>query len=163
MTKTAHDFDFIYGRWTVLNRKLVDVTDRTCADWVEFEATSEAYPILDGIGHIDRMYVPEPVSGTPFEGFTLRLFEPASRTWKIWWSSTRVPGVLDPPVQGRFVGRHGVFDCEDNIEGHSVRVRFEWLVEDPDAPQWQQSFSYDAGSTWHLNWTMRLTRTALSR
>jgi hypothetical protein len=145
--------------WTVLNRKLVDVTDPTCADWLEFKATSEAYPILNGIGHIDRIYVPEPVSGTSFEGFTLRLFEPTSATWGIWWSSSRVPGVLDPPVRGQFADRRGVFDCEDVIGGHAVKVRFEWLVADPDAPRWQQSFSYDSGTTWHLNWTMQLTRT----
>src|SRR5215472_6651572 len=112
MGSGAHAFDFIYGLWTVHNRKLRDVTDPDCEEWVTFDATSEAFPILEGIGHIDRMYVPDPPDGPPFEGFTLRLFDPDADTWSIWWSSTRAPGRLDPPVVGRFDGGHGVFDAE---------------------------------------------------
>jgi hypothetical protein len=153
-----HDFDFVYGRWVVHNRKLTDVTDPACHEWVEFDATSEAYPILDGFGHVDRMYVPAEADGGPFEGFTLRLFNPQSRTWRIWWSSTRLPGVLDTPVEGRFHDGRGVFECDQEINGRPVKVRFEWLTDDPGSPRWQQSFSYDAGHTWTLNWIMRLTR-----
>lgn len=44
MTTTgSHEFDFIYGHWTVHNKKLRDVTDPDCTDWVEFDATSEAF------------------------------------------------------------------------------------------------------------------------
>jgi len=150
-----HQFDFIFGRWRVHNRKLVDLTDPGCEEWVEFDASSEAFPVLDGVGHVDRMYVD---GAAPFEGFTFRLFDPGSGAWRIWWSSTRAPGVLDPPVEGRFQGGHGVFECEDEIAGRSVVVRFEWLVVDSDAPRWQQSFSYDGGRTWKLNWTMTLSR-----
>lgn len=160
MLEPAQDFDFIYGRWAVHHRKLADVTDPDCADWVEFDATSEASPILGGFGHVDRLYVAEPVDGDPFEGFTLRLFDPRSRTWRIWWSSTRVPGVLDTPVEGRFSGGHGVFECDDELGGRPVRVRYEWLKEDQDNPEWRQSFSYDSGRTWRLNWIMSLTRAA---
>jgi hypothetical protein len=158
MTATgSHEFDFIYGHWTVHNKKLRDVTDRDCTDWVEFDATSEAFPILDQLGHIDRIYVPDPPDGDPFEGFTLRLFDPVTGTWSIWWSSTRAPGRLDPPVMGRFSGGHGVFDCEDNIGGWPVTVRFEWQADDAE-PIWQQSFSYDSGVTWKANWVMTMRR-----
>ena len=44
------------------------------------------------------MYVPRPLDGDPFEGFTLRLFDLTTQTWSIWWSSTRAPGRLEPPV-----------------------------------------------------------------
>ena len=150
-------FDFIYGRWRVRNRKLRTITDPACAEWVEFDAVSEAFPILHGIGHVDRIYVPDPPDGDAFEGFTLRLFDPSAGTWSIWWSSTRAPGHLDPPVSGQFTGNHGVFDCEDLIGGHPVNVRFEWRA-DPFTPDWRQSFSYDSGHTWKLNWEMALTR-----
>ena len=151
-------FDFIFGTWHIRNRKLVDVADPACDEWVEFDATSEAFPILDGYGHVDRMYVTSPTDGDPFEGFTLRLYDPESGNWKIWWSSTRARGVLDPPVEGRFDDARGVFQCEDEIAGNAVLVRFEWLAEDRDSPEWRQSFSYDAGRTWKLNWVMELTR-----
>ncbi len=159
MTASAHDFDFIFGRWHVHNRKLVDVTDPACDEWAEFDATSEAYPVLAGVGHVDRMFVESPADGgPPFEGFTLRLFDPTQGIWRIWWSSTRVPGVLDTPVAGRFTGPHGVFEASDVVAGRPVLVRFEWLAGDPAQPRWQQSFSYDDGRTWTLNWTMQLTR-----
>ena len=149
-----HAFDFIYGRWRVHNRKLRDVTDPSGDEWVEFEASSEVFPVLDGIGHVDRMRVPAPLDGEPFEGLTLRLFDPAAGTWSIWWSSTRAPGRLDPPVVGRFTADRGVFECEDVIGGRAVGVRFEWCYTDPLAPRWQQAFSYDSGRTWKLNWVM---------
>jgi hypothetical protein len=152
----AGAFDFIYGHWLVHNRKLVDVADPQCEDWVEFDARSEAFPVLDGYGHIDRIYVTDPPDGESFEGFTLRLFDPATGTWRIWWSSTRALGVLDPPVHGRFDGDHGSFECEDVIAGHRVIVRFEWLTANKKAPRWQQSFSYDHRKTWKLNWVMDL-------
>ena len=151
-------FDFIYGKWQVHNRKLVDVTDPDCEEWVEFDACSEAFPVLEPYGHVDRIYVTDPPDGDSFEGFTLRLFDPASDTWRIWWSSTRAPGVLDPPVHGRFGHDHGVFECEDVIAERHVIVRFEWLTANPNAPRWQQSFSYDSGQTWKLNWVMDLRR-----
>ena len=159
MTSSHHDFDFIFGQWSVRNRKLVDVTDRACDEWVEFDAVSQVSPILSGFGHIDSMSVAAPADGgAPIEGFTLRLFDPSDETWRIWWSSTRVPGVLDTPVAGRFDGSHGVFESSDTIGGLPALVRFEWLVDRPDQPQWQQSFSYDDGRTWALTWVMLFTK-----
>jgi hypothetical protein len=158
MTATgAHDFDFVYGTWTVHNTKLRDNADPTCDEWVEFEAASEVFPILHGYGHIDRMVVPDPPDGEPFEGFTLRLFDPATERWSIWWSSTRTPGKLDVPVEGAFDGTHGTFECDDVIGGRDVRVRFEWRSDDPLAPEWRQSFSDDGGTSWSTNWIMRFT------
>ncbi len=158
---SLHDFDFIFGRWSVRNRKLVDPTAPACDEWVEFDAVSDVSPVLDGIGHTDSMKVPAPADGgPPFEGFTLRLFDPTDETWRIWWSSTRLPGVLDTPMVGRFDGSHGVFEASDTIGGRPTLVRFEWLPEDPDGPLWQQSFSYDDGLTWALNWQMQFTPAA---
>ena len=153
----SRDFEFIYGRWTVNNRKLRNVADPKCEEWVEFVASSEVCPILDGVGHIDRMYVPHPSDGDPFEGFTLRLYDPSKEEWSIWWSSTRSPGRLDPPVVGRFVNGHGMFECDDVIAGYAVKVRFEWRA-DTDAPTWRQSFSYDEGASWKMNWEMTFVR-----
>src|SRR5215213_7236048 len=75
-TPAAQAFDFIHGTWTVHNRKLRDVADPACDEWVEFSASSEAFPVLQGVGHLDRMTVPEAPDGPAFEGLTLRLFDP---------------------------------------------------------------------------------------
>ena len=49
MTSSQHDFDFIFGHWSVRNRKLVDTTDPACDQWVEFDAVQRrlADPVRD--------------------------------------------------------------------------------------------------------------------
>ncbi|MEU4326589.1 hypothetical protein [Nonomuraea dietziae] len=149
-----HDFDFIFGDWRVRNRKLVDVTDPACSEWVEFEATAHAEPILGGLGHIDRLHA------DTFEGFTLRQFDPEAGVWRIWWASTRQPGQLDPPVEGAWRDGRGEFVCDDVLGGLPVKVRFEWTRPTPETARWEQSFSYDEGASWRTNWTMDLSRPA---
>jgi hypothetical protein len=152
------DFDFIYGRWRVHNRRLRDNTDPNCAEWVDFEGTCEAFPILDGSGHIDQITVTHPPEGSPWVGMTLRLYDPAEKTWRIWWSSTRAPGRLDPSMSGGFDGGHGVFFGADVVNDRPIRLRFDWYA-DGTSPRWEQRFSFDDGQTWIHNWTMSLTRT----
>jgi hypothetical protein len=148
-----HDFDFLFGRRRIHNRKLVDTLDLACDDWVEFEAEGEAQAILGGLGNIDRFSVPAmPPTGEPFEGFSLRLFDPETGLWRIWWASIRFPGQLDHPVEGRFTGDRGEFVCDDVIDGRQVRVRYEWRILSPQANRWEQAFSEDGGATWRANW-----------
>ncbi|MFC7546693.1 hypothetical protein [Plantactinospora sp. GCM10030261] len=148
------DFDFIFGRWRVRNRKLRDNTDPDCTEWIEFDATTHAEPILGGLGHVDRIWAEAPPGEEPFEGYTLRQFDPRARVWRIWWASSRRPGHLDPPVEGAWRDGRGTFECDDVIGGRPVRVRFEWTNDGPDTARWQQSFSYDGGQTWRVNWVM---------
>jgi len=162
MTETsgADDFDFAFGRWVVHNRKLRDSSDPTCDDWVEFAATSEAWPLLRTGCHVDRYEATDPPDGDPFEGATFRLYDPAAGTWRIWWSSTRAPGQFDEPVVGSFAGDVGTFECDDVIGGRQVRVRFTWHRGDPAAPRWEQSFSFDGGGSWVTNWVMQFSAAA---
>ena len=153
----ADGFDFVFGRWLVHNRKLRDTGDPDCDEWVEFDGVSEAFPLLHGLGHLDRIRVDDPPDGPPFEGITLRLFDPATGRWSIHWSSTRVPGRLDPPVVGSFTADRGAFEGTDVLGGREVRLRFEWTV-DRERPTWRQFFSWDGGAEWRHNWTMQLTR-----
>src|SRR5688572_24654333 len=109
------DFDFFHGRWHVAGRKLVNNFDRECTEWVEFDGIAQCQPILVGLRNFDTLTVESmPPLGSRFHGATLRLFHPGTMTWKIWWMSTRVPGVLDPPVQGSFDGDRGIFEGPDD-------------------------------------------------
>jgi hypothetical protein len=151
------DFDFVFGEWAVHNRKLLDALDPGCTQWVEFDSVAKAEPIMDGLGNVDRIWF----DGTPevpaFEGYTLRLFEPESRLWRIWWASSRRPGQLDPPVEGGFADGTGVFECEDVVRGRPVVVRFTWTQHEV-APRWQQAFSFDQRASWVDNWMMDFAR-----
>jgi hypothetical protein len=155
---SQHDFDFLFGSWRIANRRLRNAADREHPEWTTFEATSEARPILGGLGNVDTFSAADVPGRGPLEGFTFRLYEPDTGVWRIWWASSTYPGVLDVPVEGRFDGPHGVFECDDTLNGEPIRVRYDWFRDDPDKPRWQQSFSWDGGTTWEPNWFMDSTR-----
>jgi hypothetical protein len=67
-----HDFDFLFGRWRIHNRKLLDVLDHSCTEWVEFEASSEAWPVLGGLGNVDTFSTDAmPPDGRPYHGILI--------------------------------------------------------------------------------------------
>jgi hypothetical protein len=71
------DFDFWFGRWRIHNRRLASVLEPGCTEWVEFEATGEARPILRGLGNLDSYSAPEALpDGRSLDGMSLRLFNP---------------------------------------------------------------------------------------
>ena len=155
---TQHDFDFIFGEWNIHNRKIRDVTDPDCEEWIEFEATGHAEPIFGGFGHIDRMFVPKAAVVDEFEGLTIRQFDDADGVWCIWWASSRAAGRIDPPMEGTWADGRGVFYGDDVIAGRDVKLRFVWTTDDSESATWEQSFSYDAGEEWKVNWVMEFSR-----
>jgi hypothetical protein len=157
-TDARHDFDFFFGSWRQVNRKRVRPLVQGDTEWVEFESWTEARPILGGLGNIDTFKAPELPGRRDFEGFSLRLVEPDTGLWRIWWASTIGNGQIDPPVIGRFDHGVGVFECDDVLEGVPIRVRFTWKDIAADSATWEQSFSFDDGATWDTNWITRHTR-----
>jgi hypothetical protein len=156
-----HDFDFLFGAWQIANRKRVNPLVPFDDEWIEFDAWSGAYPIVGGLGNTDTYHAPDLPGRPGFEGFTLRLFEPKTGLWRIWWASSYGSGQLDEPVVGRFeddgIGR---FECDDILEGVHIRVRYTWRDITEDSVTWEQSFSFDGRRTWEPNWTIRSTRIA---
>jgi hypothetical protein len=162
MTEPEHKdgrdgFTFLYGQWDVSNRKLQHPLDPVSTEWVEFPAWVETEPLLNGLGNIDRYSAPDFPNLPGFEAIALRLFDVGGGVWRIWWAST-ISGGLDTPVVGRFTDGHGVFECDDILEGRSVRVRYEWLDSASPSPRWKQSFSLDGGRSWQVNWIMHWRR-----
>ncbi|WP_431910231.1 hypothetical protein [Nonomuraea jabiensis] len=150
-----NDFDFLAGHWDVANRRLVKALAGS-DEWDEFPGRSVATRHFDGAASFDEITFPTKGSS----GLTVRVYNPESRQWSIYWaSSTR--GTLDTsPMVGGFEGNRGEFYGEETYEGRRVRCRFIWTVLGPDAARWEQAFSADDGLTWETNWTMDLTRRA---
>lgn len=153
-----HDFDFFFGHWRQENRKKVDMLVQGEAEWVEFESRTVAWPILGGLGNVETFNAPDLPGRPNFEGFSLRLVEPDTGLWRIWWASTLSNGQLDPPVVGRFQDGIGVFECDDVVDGVPLKVRFTWKDITAVSATWEQSFSFDDGASWDVNWITRHTR-----
>lgn len=151
------DFDFWPGEWRVRHRRL-KARLAGSTEWDEFEGTSCARKILGGLGNLDDNFINLPCGA--YTAATLRMFEPATGLWRIWWFDTRYPGHIDPPVVGRFEDGVGRFECEDAYEGKPIRVRFTWSRITPVSCRWEQAFSPDCGKSWETNWYMDNTRTA---
>ncbi|MBN9297694.1 MAG: hypothetical protein J0I41_11810 [Filimonas sp.] len=152
-TSSKNDFDFFEGKWTIRNFKLKErLQDNN--DWEMFDAHQEVHKILHGLGNMDRFITDE---GEPFEGLTLRLFNPATRLWSIYWADSN-RGTLDNPVVGSFRGTIGRFYGKDKCNGQDVAVVFQWDKTDEDKPVWSQAFSTDEGASWEWNWHMHFTR-----
>ena len=153
-TSSADDFDFWVGKWKVHNRKLKSRLT-ACEEWIEFEATGDAFKILNGLGNFDQYR--STFGGEPFEGVTLRLFNPKTRLWSLYWADSHVV-VLDVPVVGSFEGPIGKFFARDVWEGTDIIMQFQWDKSIPDRPVWSQAFSVDDGKTWEWNWYMNFER-----
>ena len=151
----SRDFDFCFGAWKIRNERLVSRLTG-CMTWEEFEATSLAWPILGGLGNMDEFVAPAWKPG--YTGMTLRLFNPATKRWSIYWMDNNA-GTLEPPVVGSFAQGVGTFFGRDTLRGQPIDVRFIWSEITANRAKWEQAFSADGGATWETNWVMRMTRT----
>ena len=154
---TAHDFDFLLGRWQVRHRRLRERL-AGCDDWQLFDGSCSAQPLLGGHGNVDDNVLDLP--GGAYRAVSLRSFDAGSGLWAIWWLDGRRPHALDAPVLGGFESGVGTFYADDVFDGRPIRVRFRWDDTTTAAPHWAQAFSTDGGAGWETNWTMTFARVA---
>lgn len=155
-----HDFDFLVGDWRVENRRLLKRLQDS-NEWESFYATQKNCALPAGIGNYDDFIAEEWRPG--FVGMSLRLFNPQTDLWSIYWLDNKTAGlsesgVLLPPVVGRFENGIGVFECDDELDGLPIRVRYTWSDIKPDTARWEQAMSPDNGKTWEMNWRMLFER-----
>jgi hypothetical protein len=72
---------------------------------------------------------------------TVRLYNPATRQWSIYWTASSHPGRMDVPMVGKFDGPHGEFYSQEVFEGRHIFNRFIWNVDSSDSCRWKQAFS----------------------
>ena len=147
-----HDFDFLVGKWKMHNRHL-DKRLANCRDWTEFDSSDVNTKILNGAADMDTYSTTQfpGMGGKLFEGLTLRLFDPKTRLWSLYWIASNT-GKIDPPVVGSF-DQNGVghFFGKDTLNGKPIIVVYRWDARNKERPVWGQAFSPDNGKTWEWN------------
>ncbi len=152
-----HDFDFEIGSWKIhlkrLDHRLVGSTT-----WVEFDGTSVTRKVWDGRANLEE-FETDSSAGGHIEGLTLRLYDPRTRQWSLYWATSK-SGALGTPTIGEFNnGRGEFYDTEPSgPNGRSILVRFVWSDITPNSAHFEQSFSDDGGKTWEVNWITDQTR-----
>lgn len=150
----AHDFDFEFGvRKVHIARRLHPLTGSN--EWVEYDGISTVRKVWDGKANLGELEVKGPAG--EIEGISLRLYDPASRQWKVSWANAR-DGALTPPMIGGFDGNgRGEFYNEDTLGGRQIFARFIFTGTNRKNFRIEQAFSGDAGKTWEVNWIADFT------
>jgi hypothetical protein len=149
------DFDFLHGRWRVHNRRLVHPLSDS-SEWVEFEGTSVARPLLGGAGCLEEWEAEAP-SGR-LSAVSLHLYDPRAKQWSLYWA-TSADGRVGVPTVGAFARGRGDFFAQEHFEGRSIFLRLRWEPHGTDACRFEQAFSTDGGAVWETNWIMDFSRT----
>jgi hypothetical protein len=149
----SHDFDPLLGRWKYhLRRRLNPLTGSNT--WVDLQGTGLCRKIWDG-GMIEQAVFDG--SGQHIEGAVVRLYDPRSRQWRLYWANRKI-GVMDPPQVGQFKDGKGEFIAQDTIDAKVILVRFAWSDLNTKSPHFEQSYSNDGGKTWEVNWITDQTK-----
>ena len=144
-----HDFDFEIGNWEIHLQRLADRLAGSHT-WVKFDGTSVTRKVWNGRSQIEE-FETDSGPGGHIEGLTLRLYNPETHEWRLYWANSKV-GVLDPPQVGQFKDGVGEFYAQDTWKDKFVIVRFRWTDTTTNKPHFEQSFSNDGGKTWEVNW-----------
>jgi hypothetical protein len=152
-----HDFDFMVGTWKAHLSRL-DKPLTGSKNWIEFDGTQITSSVWGGRGTMDDFHVDSPETNTHIDGMTLRLYNPQSHQWYIYWSNA-THGVLDwPPVVGEWKNGRGEFYDQELRDGRMIFVRYVWSDVTPSSARFEQSFSIDGGRTWEPNWISTIAR-----
>jgi hypothetical protein len=151
-----HDFDFEIGAWRVhLKRRLHPLQGSN--EWAEYDGTSVVRKVWDGRANLGELNVANATAHV--QGLSLRLYNPETRQWSIYWANSR-DGSLGTPMVGAWSDGHGLFYDQEPFEGRMVFVRFIFSDVTPRSFRLEQAFSADGGSSWEANWITTFTRDA---
>ncbi len=150
-----HDFDSLVGSWKIhLKRRQHPLTGSNT--WVEFDGTVVARKVWDGRAELEEFEVDG--STGHMEGLALRLYNPETHQWSLYWATSKVGAIAGPPQVGGFKDGRGEFFCQDTLNGRAILIRWVWSDMTTNSPHFEQSFSDDGGKTWEVNWITNQTR-----
>jgi len=149
------DFDFELGAWTIHIRRLVHPLSKS-NEWVSPEGYSHLVrKVWDGRASLAELENDRP--SRHFDGLMLRLYNPDSHQWSIYWGSSK-SGSLDAPIVGQFRNGRGEFFVHDTYQGAAILVRLVYSDITPTSFRTESSYSADGGTTWEPNLIQTFTR-----
>jgi hypothetical protein len=149
-----HDFDFVFGAWKVhLSRLQHPLTGSTA--WIESDGNTVVRKVWNGRANLEEFEANG--STGPIEGLTVRLYNPVSHQWNLYWASSK-DGTLSQAMIGEFKDGRGEFFGQDTYNDRSIMVRQVWSDITSTSRHFEQSFSDDGGKTWEKNWVATFTR-----
>jgi len=141
-----HDFDWDYGTWKTHQKRLLHpLTGSTT--WVEYTGTDVVRKIWDGA---NTGMIEADGSVGRLEIFSVRMYDPDSHQWNIYFSNPAV-GSLGQPVIGEFKDGRGEFYDQEPYNGRAIMVRFSVSDITATTCHFEQAFSTDGGMTWETN------------
>jgi hypothetical protein len=149
-----HDFDFEFGSWKAHIRRLVKPLTGSNT-WVDLEGTSIVRKAWGGRANLGELDVQN--ATTHLEGLSLRLYNPQTRQWNIYWANSN-DGSLGTAMIGQFTNGRGEFFNQELFQGKAVYVRFIFTDITLVSFRLEQAFSADGGTTWEPNWIAMFTR-----
>ncbi len=150
-----HDFDFELGSWKIHLSRL-DHPLTGSKKWVEFDGTTVTRKVWDGRAQLEEFEVGAP-SGR-IEGLTVRLYNPQTHQWSLYWANSKLGAMGGPPNVGEFKNGRGEFYSQDTLNGRVILTRYIWSDITPNSAHFEQAFSDDGGKTWEVNWITNQTR-----
>lgn len=144
------DFDFLTGRWKIVNHRRRD------GRWDVFEGEATVHAILAGICSVEELRIP----ARQFSGMGLRLLDVKKAQWSDFWVNGAAGELGAQGLPGSFEGGAGIFQEQSEEDGKPVLYRSVWDRITPTGCRWQQAVSRDGGKTWAMDWSMDWTRVA---
>jgi len=123
--------------------------------WVDLDGTSVVRKIWDGRGNLGELEVGN--ATIHIEGLSLRLYNPQSHEWSIYWSNS-TDGSLGLPMIGQFKNGRGEFYNQESLRGKPIYVRFIFSDITSTTFRLEHAFSGDGGKTWEPNWIATFAR-----
>jgi hypothetical protein len=149
------DFDFELGKWAIDVKRLVHPLSGS-HEWVSPPGyTHLVRKVWNGQASLAELENDRP--SVHFDGLMLRMYDPKSHQWNIYWGSSRT-GALDTPLVGHFEHGRGEFFQHDTYEGKPILVRLIYSGITPTSFRTESSFSADDGKTWEPNLVQTFSR-----
>lgn len=149
-----HDFDFNIGVWKSHIKRLQHPLTGS-KEWIDVSGTVTVSKVWQGRANLEEIEADGPTGH--LEGLTLRLYNPESRQWYLYWANSR-SGTLGTPNVGEFKKGRGEFYSQDQFNGRTIMVRQIYSDITQNSYNFEQAFSDDGGKTWEANWVASLTR-----